>query len=41
MSSEDSTVSDTLAVVRTLKRHLKETHCRHTIKNIMEEALKK
>jgi hypothetical protein len=40
MSSQDTTVSDTLAVVQALKKHLKEPHCKHTIKSILQEGLK-
>jgi hypothetical protein len=39
-SSQDTTVSDTLAVVMALKRHLKEDNCKHSIKSILREGLK-
>ena len=38
-SQEDSTVSDTLAVVKVLRKHMKEPHCKHDINAIMKEAL--
>jgi hypothetical protein len=40
MSSQDSTVADTLAVVTALRRHLKEDHCTHSIRYILRESLK-
>lgn len=39
MSSQDSTISDTLAVVKVLRKHMKEQHCNHDINTMMKEAL--
>ena len=35
MSSQDTTVSDTLAVVKALRRHLKKDNCKHC-KNLLK-----
>jgi hypothetical protein len=40
MSSQDTTVADTLAVVAALRRHLNEDNCTHSIKYILRESLK-
>jgi hypothetical protein len=40
MSSQDTTVTDTLPVVAALRRHLKEDNCKHSIKSILREGLK-
>ena len=40
MSSQDSTIADTLAVVVALGRHLKEDNYTHSIKYILRESLK-
>jgi hypothetical protein len=39
MTEEDSVVTDTLRVVMTLRRHLDEAECKHTIRSILEEGL--
>lgn len=36
MSSQDTTVADTLAVVKALRRHLKEENCEHCKKLLKE-----
>lgn len=35
---EETVIEDTLRIARTIKRHLSEPHCQHSIKEIAAEA---